>query len=99
MAPKLYFMDMGLCAYLCGWPTYEMLSKCAMSDAFFETFVTSEPIKNFQAFNMDYKNQLFYCRDIDKKEIDLIFVKELKIYPIEIKKGINSEKTQRILMS
>ena len=46
-SPKLYFMDTGLCAYLCKWPTSEMLQNCAMSGAFFETYVVSEIIKNF----------------------------------------------------
>ena len=46
-APKLYFMDTGLCAYLCKWPNAEMLEDCAMSGAFFETYVVSEIIKNF----------------------------------------------------
>ena len=44
-APKLYFMDTGLCAYLCKWPNAEMLENCAMSGAFFETYVVSEIIK------------------------------------------------------
>jgi uncharacterized protein len=91
-APKLYFMDTGLCAYLCGWPNAEMLSKCAMAGAFFETYVTSEIIKNFQAYNLDYRNELFYYRDIDGKEIDLLYVKDQRIYPIEIKKGVNPVK-------
>ena len=46
-APKLYFMDTGLCAYLCKWPDSKMLENCAMSGAFFETYVVSELIKNF----------------------------------------------------
>ena len=86
-APKLYFMDTGLCAYLCKWPTAEMLEKCAMSGAFFETFVVSEIIKNFYAYNIDVKEKLFYYRDIDQKEIDLLFVESGNIYPIEVKKN------------
>ena len=46
-APKLYFMDTGLCAYLCKWPNAEMLGDCAMSGAFFEAYVVSEVIKSF----------------------------------------------------
>ena len=46
---------------------------------------------------MDYKNQLFCYRDIGKKEIGLIFVKEQKIYLIEIKIGINPEKPTKNL--
>jgi len=86
--PKLYFMDTGLCAYLCKWPNAEMLENCAMSGAFFETFVVSEILKNFYAHNQNPQNTLFYYRDIDKKEIDLVYVENNSIYPIEIKKGI-----------
>ena len=46
-APKLYFLDTGLCAYLCKWPNSEMLMDCAMNGAFFETYVVSEIIKSF----------------------------------------------------
>jgi predicted AAA+ superfamily ATPase len=87
-APKLYFMDTGLCAYLCKWPNAEMLENCAMSGAFFETFVVSEIIKNFHAYNQNPQDRLFYYRDIDKKEIDLLYVEDKSLYPIEIKKGI-----------
>ena len=45
-APKLYFMDTGLCAYLCKWPNAEMLENGAMGGAFFETYVVSELVKN-----------------------------------------------------
>ena len=51
-APKVYFMDTGLCAYLCKWPTAEMLEEGAMGGAFFETYVVSELVKNFYAYNM-----------------------------------------------
>ncbi len=88
-APKLYFMDTGLCAYLCKWPNSEMLENCAMSGAFFETFVVSELIKNFFSFNKDPRDFLYYYRDIDQKEIDLLYINEEGIYPIEIKKGIS----------
>ena len=94
-APKLYFMDTGLCAYLCKWPNSEMLSKCAMNGAFFETYVVSEMIKNLNAFNVDVSGRLFYYRDIDQKEIDLLYVESDKIYPIEIKKNSNSTKATK----
>ena len=87
--PKLYFMDTGLCAYLCKWPDSKMLENCAMSGAFFETYVVSELIKNFFSFNVNPRDYLYYYRDIDQKEIDLLYVDEDGIYPIEIKKGIS----------
>ena len=88
-APKLYFMDTGLCAYLCKWPDSKMLENCAMSGAFFETYVVSELIKNFFSFNVNPRDYLYYYRDIDQKEIDLLYVDEAGIYPIEIKTGIS----------
>ncbi len=94
-APKLYFMDTGLCAYLCKWPSAEMLEECAMNGAFFETFVVSEIIKSFYNFNIDIKNNLFYYRDIDQKEVDLLYVENNSIFPIEIKKGENPSKPNK----
>lgn len=91
-APKLYFMDTGLCSYLCKWPSAEMLEACAMNGQFFETYVVSEIIKNFYSYNKDPKECLFYYRDIDQKEIDLIYVDASSIYPIEVKKGITPTK-------
>ena len=91
-APKLYFLDTGLCAYLCKWPTAEMLENGVMSGAFFETYVVSEMIKNFYAYSIDPKEYLFYYRDKDQKEIDLLYIKGGEIYPIEIKKSINPGK-------
>jgi len=86
-SPKLYFMDTGLCAYLCRWRDAKMLENCAMSGAFFETYIVSEFVKNFYAYNLDPKELLFYYRDKDQKEVDLIYADGAAIYPIEIKKS------------
>lgn len=86
-APKLYFMDTGLCAHLCKWPSAEMLRDGVMGGAFFETYVVSEVIKSFLNNGLDPQQFLYYYRDIDKKEVDLLLVKDGCIYPVEIKKG------------
>ena len=86
-APKLYFMDTGLCAYLCKWPNARMLEEGVMGGAFFETFVVSETIKGYYNAGIDVTSHLYYYRDIDQREIDLLYVDENAIYPIEIKKG------------
>ena len=91
-SPKIYFMDTGLCAYLCKWQSAEMLLDCAMSGAFFETFVVSEIVKNLQAHNIEAKDYLYYYRDIDQKEVDLLYVTADALYPIEIKKSISPVK-------
>jgi hypothetical protein len=88
-APKLYFMDTGLCTYLCRWPNANMLMDSAMSGAIFETYVVSEIIKSFYNSGTDPKQNVYYYRDIDKKEIDILFVKNGCLYPVEIKKGIS----------
>ena len=91
-APKLYFMDTGLCAYLCKWPTSQMLKDGVMGGAFFETYVVSEVLKSFLNNGVDPAHYLYYYRDIDKKEIDILFVKDGSLYPVEIKKNISPTK-------
>lgn len=83
--PKMYFMDTGLAAYLCRWPNAETLEKGAMDGAFFETYVVSEIVKSY--FNAGKRPDLYYYRDIDGREIDLLLVEGDKIYPMEIKKA------------
>lgn len=86
-SPKLYFMDTGLCSYLCGWQNAEMLENGIMSGAFFETYVVTDIIKNMQAHCVNPDNYLYYYRDIDQKEVDLLYVDVNGITPIEIKKS------------
>lgn len=87
-APKLYFMDTGLCAYLCRWQDAEMLEKGVMAGAFFETFVVSEIVKSYYKVGRNPESELYYFRTMGKKEVDLLIVRNDEIYPIEIKKGI-----------
>ncbi|MCH4887222.1 ATP-binding protein [Acidaminobacter sp. JC074] len=84
-APNMYFMDTGLCAYLTRWTTSESLEVSAMSGAFFETFVVSEIIKSY--LNAGRRPPIFYYRDSDQKEIDLIIEENGLLQPIEIKKS------------
>ena len=91
--PKVYFMDTGLAAYLCRWPTAETLENGAMDGAFFETYVVTEIVKSY--YNAGKPVDLFYYRDIDKKEIDLLIVEGDKMYPIEIKKSKEPSKPDK----
>ena len=87
--PKIYFLDTGLCSYLARIPTAEILEKSAFAGAFYETYVISEIIKSYYNCSKDYKREIYYYRDKDQKEVDLIIETFEGIYPIEIKKGIN----------
>lgn len=91
--PKVYFMDTGLAAYLCRWPTAETLENGAMDGAFLETYVVTEIVKSY--YNAGKPVDLFYYRDIDKKEIDLLIVEGDKMYPIEIKKSKEPSKPDK----
>jgi len=91
--PKAYFMDTGLAAYLCRWPSAETLENGAMDGAFFETYVVTEIVKSY--FNAGKPADLFYYRDVDKKEIDLLIVEGDKMYPLEIKKGKEPSKPDK----
>lgn len=91
--PKVYFMDTGLAAYLSRWPDPQTLQNGAMDGAFFETYVVTEILKSY--FNAGVAPNLYYYRDIDKKEIDLMIVTAEDVYPIEIKKGIAPDKAAK----
>ncbi len=93
--PKMYFMDTGLCAFLCGWSDSKMLEASPMAGAFFETYVVSEIVKSIRNVGKRIENRLFYYRDRDQKEVDLIYVKDQTLYPIEIKKGIGKDKADK----
>ena len=83
--PKIYFMDTGLAAYLCRWTSAETLEYGAMDGAFLETYVVTEIIKSFR--HAGKRENLYYYRDVDKREIDLLMIENQKIFPIEIKKS------------
>ena len=54
-----------------------------------ETYVISEIIKSYYSSSKDYKREVYYYRDKDQKEVDLIYVESEILYPIEIKKGVS----------
>ena len=101
--PKLYFMDTGLACYLSMWNNARALELSAMSGAMFENYVVSEIIKSYSNNGIDIRSRLFYYRDNNGKEIDLLIRENGKLYPIEIKKnadpGKNALKNFSVLSS
>jgi predicted AAA+ superfamily ATPase len=89
-APKLYFLETGLAVYLTGWDTPKVLRSGAMGGAFFETFVITEIIKSY--INKGIQPPLYYYRDKEQREIDLLIWKNGHLYPLEIKMTANPEK-------
>jgi predicted AAA+ superfamily ATPase len=84
-APRMYFSDTGLCAHLMGWGSPQVLENSAMSGEFFETWVVMEIYKSF--LNAGERPPLYFYRDSNRKEIDLIIYRDGAAYPIEIKKS------------
>ena len=71
-------------SYLCRWINPEVLKTGAQSGSIFETFVISEIVKSYH--NAGKKPHIYYFRDTNGVEIDLIFFENGAIHPIEIKK-------------
>ena len=84
-APKLYFLDTGLAAYLTRWNSPDALKNGAMAGEFFETWVISEVIASYYN-NGILEPPIWFYRDKDMKEIDLLIEDNGALYPIEIKK-------------
>jgi predicted AAA+ superfamily ATPase len=91
--PKIYFMDTGLACYLTGYINSETLERSAYNGAIFETYIISEIIKSYTNNGKDPRTRLYYYRDSNQKEIDLLVFYDNKVYPVEIKKSANPGKT------
>ena len=85
--PKVYFYDTGLVAYLTKWSSPETLASGAMSGSILENYVVSEIRKSY--LNNGKEAFIYYYRDKDAKEIDLILEQDGELHPIEIKKSAN----------
>lgn len=89
--PKIYFLDTGLVSYLTKWKNKDVLESGSMAGNFFENFVIVEIIKSYYNTG-ELRPPIYFYRDKDKREIDLIIEQNGKLYPIEIKKSANPSK-------
>ncbi|MCD7858583.1 MAG: ATP-binding protein [Firmicutes bacterium] len=88
--PKIYFYDTGLVCYLTKWSSPEVAESGAMSGALLENFTVSEIMKGYQ--NAGREPYLYFYRDRDAKEIDVVMEGDGKLYPLEIKKSVTPNK-------
>ncbi len=95
-SPKLYFHDVGLAVYLLGIQNEMQLSRDPLRGHIFENAILLE-LKKYR-LNLGLDPNLFYYRDIQKNEIDVIYKNGNKLVPIEIKssKTYNSEFIDRL---
>ena len=85
--PKLYFYDTGLVCYLTKWSSAETLECGAMNGAILENYVVAEIRKTY--LNCGKEPYLYYYRDKDAREIDIVLEHDGILNPIEIKKTAN----------
>lgn len=88
--PKVYFYDTGLVCYLTKWSSPEVAESGAMNGALLENFTVSEIMKSYQ--NAGLEPYLYFYRDRDAKEIDVIMEGDGKLCPLEIKKTATPDK-------
>jgi len=82
--PKLYFLDTGLAAYLTKWPDAASLQAGSMSGALLETWLFAEILKSY--WHNGLEANVFFYRDIDQREVDLVIEIGDTLYPVEFKK-------------
>ena len=85
--PKLYFYDTGLICYLTKWSSADTLESGAMNGAILENYVVAEIRKTY--LNSGKEPFMYYYRDKDAKEIDIVLEHDGVLNPIEIKKSAN----------
>ena len=84
-APKLYFIDTGIAAWLMGIRTEEQMTFHAQRGALFENLVVTEFLKS--RFNEGRQADIYFWRDSKGLEIDLLLEDGGNLTPVEIKSG------------
>lgn len=89
--PKLYFFDTGLVAYLTGYSTPDILEKGALNGAILENYAAAELRKNF--LHNGRMPRLWYYRDKDGHEIDLVLEQDGVLHPLEVKRTMTPDRS------
>ena len=85
--PKLYFFDTGLVAYLTRYSSPEILMNGALNGAILENYTVLEIIKSYANAARDCP--MWFYRDRDNKEIDMVIEADGQLHPLEIKRSVN----------
>ena len=85
-SPKLYFTDTGLACHLLGIESAQQLARDKMRGALFENFIIIEALK--RRYNLGKEGNLYFYRDSNQNEIDLILKNSSGLYGIEIKSAM-----------
>ena len=85
-SPKLYFNDPGLACYLLDIETPQQLDRDKMRGAIFENMIVMEAIK--YRYNMGLEDGVFFYRDSNQNEVDLLIKQEGELTAIEVKSSM-----------
>lgn len=85
--PKLYFFDTGLVCHLTRWSSPEVLQAGAMNGAILENYAVAEVVKTYLGCGKE--PPVFFFRNKDKKEVDLLLEQNGEVNPIKIKRTAN----------
>lgn len=89
--PKVYFYDSGLVCYLARWTSADTARTGAQAGNIYENFIVAEILKSH--FNAGKTiSSIYFYRDRDQREIDLVIEEDGKLYPVEIKMTGNPTK-------
>lgn len=89
--PKIYFCDTGLACFLVGLNEPEVLRKSYFLGSFVETYIINEFRKSL--LNNGIYDSMYYYRDTNQNEIDLIILENGQLHLIECKTGVEFNKT------
>ena len=84
-SPKLYFYDVGLAAYLLGIETSQQMQRDPLRGGLFENLIVIEFLK--KQYEAASRANLFFFRDSNKNEVDLIIPMDRTFWAMEIKSG------------
>ena len=82
-SPKLYFTDVGLATYCLDITRQEQLTRDPLRGNLVENFIISELIK--QRLNQGITTPVYFYRDSNQNEVDLLIKSGNELCPIEIK--------------
>ena len=89
--PKIYFYDSGLVCYLARWTSPDTARTGAQAGNIYENFIVSEILKSHLNAGKTISS-IYYYRDRDQREIDVVIEEDGKLYPIEVKMTANPTK-------
>ncbi len=84
-SPKVYFMDTGLLCYLNKIDSKDELKNSRYKGSVFENYCLIETLKYFRNRNDGGRKHLYFLRDQDRLEIDLLIESGRRLHPVEIK--------------